>query len=590
MSDKKIISNARDVFVESVSLSSFRGALLPITISFKNRQGKPVSCIIFGDNGTGKSTILDAIEFCIQSRIARSASWESVQMPAIAHVGNQATSEARVKLSDGREVARSRSGGTPFAGGSVVGPPPLAEFRRAPMRLSRADITNFLDSKPDERGLLLRDYSLGAAVESFSDNSPNFARLGELESQRSQLKQERRTIAEKLSIIYEVNCDDILGDFEGFRVRHVQKGISLGKAKKSGFKVKLNIPKDIQQLLERFLDISSSIVPINGEVSKLKAELGYSQGNIALVDRIAIISESFGRISRWVTNAFNQISSAKFASSIEFIPQQASKISISIAVMLYSGDTVEPRRIFSEGNQDLLALLFFFGLAREAHVLGQPPVLLLDDVLQSVDNSIRTRLMDYVLNEFCGWQFIMTVHDRLWREQLRAAFRRADHDFAEREIRRWSFESGPIVESDPPDVLRDIESAIKAASPSSIVAVAGRTLEMACHSLSISMAVSVTRRVEDRYTLGDLWPPVAKNLRKLKVRPLAERLDSLNVLRNLLGAHYNEWAEQVALSEAEDFANAVIELVKACRCSICTHWVQVEKASCRCGAVTIERW
>ena len=46
--------------VESITLDNFKGATNKVTIDFDT--SKPV-VIIFGENGTGKSTIVDAIDF-----------------------------------------------------------------------------------------------------------------------------------------------------------------------------------------------------------------------------------------------------------------------------------------------------------------------------------------------------------------------------------------------------------------------------------------------------------------------------------------------------------------------------------------------
>lgn len=64
---------------------------------------------------------------------------------------------------------------------------------------------------------------------------------------------------------------------------------------------------------------------------------------------------------------------------------------------------------------------------------------------------------------------------------------------------------------------------------------AGRLLENVCDTLSWTLGVSLTRRRDDRYTIGDLWPPVRKALRKTPVRPTTDEIDRYLHLRNLFG-------------------------------------------------------
>lgn len=68
-------------------------------------------------------------------------------------------------------------------------------------------------------------------------------------------------------------------------------------------------------------------------------------------------------------------------------------------------------------------------------------------------------------------------------------------------------------------------------------------------------------------------------------------------LRNLVGAHYNEWALVLSRDEAVSFAAAVSKLVGATWCSRCQRWIEeIRIASgaemgwrCKCGALTLAK-
>ena len=125
----------------------------------------------------------------------------------------------------------------------------------------------------------------------------------------------------------------------------------------------------------------------------------------------------------------------------------------------------------------------------------------------------------------------------------------------------------------------------------SICGEAGRLLEQILDVLSWTLPVSVTRRYEDRYTIGDLWPPTLKKLKKTGACEAAEEVNKWFHLRNLIGAHYNSWASSLSISDAENFGRAILSLLQFVYCASCGQWVKANghatRWDCRCGAVTI---
>src|SRR5439155_6574919 len=119
-----------------------------------------------------------------------------------------------------------------------------------------------------------------------------------------------------------------------------------------------------------------------------------------------------------------------------------------------------------------------------------------------------------------------------------------------------------------------IEGAIQTGEVYQICSEAGLLLERLSNHLSHTLPISVTRRRDDRYTLGDLWPGVLKALRRTSSRDAAEGVERWMHLRNLLGAHFNEWANSLSRSEAEEFGVAVRNLTVALWCGSCGTWVE----------------
>ena len=97
--------------INAVRIESFRAVSDEIVVHFSSADGqKAASCLLLGDNGTGKSTIIDAIEFALQGRIH--PFFAGSNKKTIARVQNLATRGTRtctaeVQLSDGSLHSRT---------------------------------------------------------------------------------------------------------------------------------------------------------------------------------------------------------------------------------------------------------------------------------------------------------------------------------------------------------------------------------------------------------------------------------------------------------------------------------------------------
>jgi hypothetical protein len=301
------------------------------------------------------------------------------------------------------------------------------------------------------------------------------------------------------------------------------------------------------------------------------------------------LGELLGDIDSSLTEALVSVTGYSFVERVEVMVGGAGALALQMKVHLHNGTSVTPEHIFSEGVQDLLAILFFLEVAKAAALRGQANVLILDDVIQSVDATVRRRLLQHITTDLKNWQLIITCHDRLWRDHVREALHKQDIQHREIAIRSWEFTSGPSITVGQSDPSTDLRHLVRQASPRSVAGAAGLLLETMCDRLSWTLPVTVTRTRGDRYTLGELWNSVtskAKNSPELGM--LLGEIDRIVSLRNQLGAHYNEIAESIADAEADRFGDLVLDLWDRVYCSLCSDYVSKEKSktyTCRCGAV-----
>ncbi len=557
--------------VSQVQLRDFRGVTGDAAVSFAHKNGKPSSCIVFGENGTGKSSIVDAVEWACQGKIGRSSKFSARSRPHLFNLATNAeTCSVAVTLTDGtvlgRKVRRDPEKGTVVsASGESDG------FQYVPMSLKRSDILNFLELPPERRGTLLLDHYLGQEHATPSEWESEQETEDVLVAAKTHVRQAAAAVAQILGVDppHELSDVKVMVNnvvYKSVAPRH-RKSISLAR----------NLVDPVAALELALTDFEES------RVRRRKT----TQVSTQVTERVRRTHAILGDVSEWLSSSFQRVTGAGHVARISAELGRLGPMSLELDVELSTGFVGAPQKVFSEGYQDLIALLYFLAVARAAGEQGQAKVLILDDVLQSVDATIRVRVMNLILDEFADWQLLITVHDRLWRAQLLALFQSAGHPVAEVEIRNWGFTSGPSITYGTGQALAtaDLENALAVGDPAPVCAVSGRLLEHVCDTMSWTLPISVKRRRGDRYTLADLWPGVRKELSKTTLSDVANEIEVWMHLRNAVGAHYNDWAEGVTWSDAENFGLSVLALTDSLYCSKCGQWVirSGSQLACRCG-------
>ena len=250
-----------------------------------------------------------------------------------------------------------------------------------------------------------------------------------------------------------------------------------------------------------------------------------------------------------------------------------------------------------------MILLLYLSLIRVGvECKNQAKVLILDDVLQSVDAAIRTKFMTYIFENLSDWQFIITCHDKLWLNQLKHLFKCngliGAKGYKEFHITNWNFETGPIIRVENTNAVdNSILQALETNNMKIISAVSGSMLEKICNELTMNMHFSIERAWEDKYELENLWNAVKARFKKdEELSVICKGIDQVYYLRNTYGAHYNYWAENVNDEEVLRFANLVQKLYEKTFCPECYSWIQKQKdckdkGKCSCGTkiVTISK-
>lgn len=242
----------------------------------------------------------------------------------------------------------------------------------------------------------------------------------------------------------------------------------------------------------------------------------------------------------------------------------------------------DPRGHYSEGHVDSLGLCLFLAI-RRLHFTQKPElaILVLDDVLHSVDGEHRRATADLIFDEFKDHQIIITTHDPLWFENLKAAEQKhsGGKQFTHYRIANWDVSTGPMWGDHKSDYEWLLSADGVAAKPSDRAVKAGRLLEEMLRNLCHTLTISVPYRMTGDYTIDPLWASFLPKARKNKTLQAAigkhlDDIDDLRAQRNWVGAHWNEWALCLTDKESKEFANAVVTLRKAVYCPSCRQFIQ----------------
>lgn len=585
--------------VSSIKISHFRGIPSELNLQFTDLTGKAVSAIIYGDNGSGKSSIVDALEFGLQSRIERSTSINNPTRPAVFNQSISTDSLATVEIGFDDNSHLYRDAHTEYDEEKqrvkyIVNPTkPHHDFSRCPVVLRRNDILSYSSVSEIQKQVYLMKciYSYGSSVRVSTD--PEIIKIKE---NCVFLKQKRRELIKELAACLEIDSEELLHQITNLQ-GYIRNRITPDSSHKYYSKNKERRLKRVPlKVFNYTIGLCNEIISLTTEIKKLEGAIktftdAQNVSKTVFVNLQNLLREA----EKYLYSAFIQISNVDYIKSIELVMGDKSEVSLEIKLHLNSGRVTTPQRIFSEANYDLIILLLHISLFRACASADQAKFLILDDVLQSVDSVIRTRFVEYLLKELNDWQFVITCHDRLWLNQLKYMFQRASHQFKEFNISRWNFMKGPTIVSRNHELKDDmISKALETNNSRLIAAACGVTLEMICQKLSVSLEISIHRKPDDKYTIGDLWPGIKKAFKKSTILALCDRIDSLLVIRNILGCHYNEWANSLSDSEVLEFANSIQELYDRCFCEKCGCWISTsdEKeviADCKCQSLQLQK-
>jgi energy-coupling factor transporter ATP-binding protein EcfA2 len=320
---------------------------------------------------------------------------------------------------------------------------------------------------------------------------------------------------------------------------------------------------------------------------KLRAHAETARKNAVqkIADRVANLANTF----------YDFVHPGEGIATAKLTVRQSTAASMLLSATFH-GQEAPPLKYYSEGHLDTLGLCFFLAI-RKLEVAASPTfkLLLIDDVLHSVDAEHRTRLAALLKNQFADHQIVLVTHDKNFYDRLKAVLGSGYNYVA---LSSWDVDLGPRLSDPSTDLDRVTDAKLRASkSHDEIAASAGRFFEWLLKGLTERLQVAIPARFTHDHDIGSMWPNLAAKLGKHKVFGAAhlsvvKQLNENGWVRNKVGAHDSgEAASPVTPQEVSEFADGVAALYKATTCDACATIVQSSKDNrdiWRCGCSKLQ--
>ena len=256
------------------------------------------------------------------------------------------------------------------------------------------------------------------------------------------------------------------------------------------------------------------------------------------------------------------------------------RASALLKMELFGRKGEDPRGLASEGHLDSMGLCIFLAFIKRFN--ENCPLVVLDDVVSSIDSGHRSKISRILVEEYKDNQLIITTHDEVWFKQLYSAQRtfKQEGNYLNYEIVEWDRKAGPRFKSYKSD-WEKIEKSLTEGNKEIAGSAARRYLEGVLVDICQNFHAAVEfNGLNATYDVGDLLPPAKKKVISVsnddaftrRVKKAFEELELTIVLGNLLS--HNNPVSSTTINEVREFCVAVENLRKACSCDACGEYLE----------------
>ncbi|MHC4388747.1 MAG: AAA family ATPase [Planctomycetota bacterium] len=253
----------------------------------------------------------------------------------------------------------------------------------------------------------------------------------------------------------------------------------------------------------------------------------------------------------------------------------------------------DPRAFCSEGHLDSLGLCIFLSFVKRFN--EHSSLVVLDDVLTTIDSQHRGRVCSLLLEHFSDRQLIVTTHDEIWFQQLRAAQSSHDlvNDFMNWTIVRWGLDEGPVLYPFKTN-WQTIQERISDGNKREVGNLGRQYLEWVlfeiCNLTRAKLSIPQSRTLQ--FEVKELFDSVKSRMSALLGTEQYEQtyggviaeLEATTPMGNLL-SHNNIIAANISVEEAKSFCDAIRRLHLLFTCNACEKMLKYNQGAKRIECV-----
>lgn len=229
-----------------------------------------------------------------------------------------------------------------------------------------------------------------------------------------------------------------------------------------------------------------------------------------VASRDATLEQTYGAIATEFTTLYRALHGEdESAFTAELSPTKAG---LKLEVDFYGRGSHPPTALHSEGHQDSMGVCLFLVLAEHLGA-GAMPLIVLDDVLMSVDKGHRRKVADLLGERFPEVQFVITTHDEVWYRQLQTAGVVKSQQCVE--MRDWSIDAGPQVVGEAWTLLAKAEEALNGGDVRRSAHLLRTAVETHFRDICDSLGAELRYRADSTYGAGDFTMGASSRLKEV---------------------------------------------------------------------------
>lgn len=251
------------------------------------------------------------------------------------------------------------------------------------------------------------------------------------------------------------------------------------------------------------------------------------------------------------------------------------RASAELTITSFNRENQDARALTSEGHLDSLGLCIFLALVKKFN--HDSPLIVLDDIVTTVDSAHRQMICKLLFTKFKKKQFIITTHENLWYQQLIKSQQVFGVEFENYSITNWTVDEGPDLKPYQENLDRIYEK-ISAGDLACAGNECRQYLEWVLEEICKSIEAEVM--LKERYTVADLMNPVRGQLKEIvadpdikkQIKEAFKELDNNSIMGNIL-SHNNLFAGSVSSTEVNRFVESINKLRKLMSCPSCKRFL-----------------